>query len=87
MGKRSDASASGDLAGQLQGGLDCIGPRGPGELQFVVHPPRREDNPLELFDKPRLRSAVKVQGGRDAVLLNIVQQLFFQTRVIVAIVQ
>ena len=88
VGEAHDGLAPGDLAGQLQRGLDRVGAGRAGELHAVVaHAARLEDQPVEGFEETLLGFGVHVQAVGDAVVLDVLQQRRLEYRIVVAVVQ
>src|SRR5699024_2622030 len=79
--------ATGDLAGQLQRGLDGVVAGRAGELDLVVEAPRFEDDVLEGFQELAFGSAVRVQAVHDLVVGQVVDELALQLRVVVPVVE
>ncbi|MNJ63813.1 hypothetical protein D3C77_597370 [compost metagenome] len=87
MGERNHIGAALDLARDLQRGFHGIGAGGAGELQRVLPVARLEQHAIHRLQETLLRAGRHVQAMDDAVRLHILQQLFLENRIVVAIVQ
>ena len=87
VGEAHDGLAAGDLAGQLQRGLDGIGPAGAGEGDLVVQAAGPEDLLLEGLEELAAHVGEHVQAVHDPVLEVVVDDDLLQLGVVVAVVQ
>ncbi len=85
--ERDDVGAALDLARDLQRGLDRVGAGGTGELQGVAPVARLEQHAIHRLQETLLRAGGHVEAVDDAVRLHILQQLFLENRIVVAVVQ
>ena len=87
VGERRDAGAARDLARELERGLNGVGAGGPGELNLVVELAGREHGALELFKQVALGLRVQVEGVRDVVARDVVDQRLLQRLWVVPVVE
>ena len=87
VGEADDVFAALDVTGDLQCRFHRVGAGGAGELDHVVHVARLEHVVFQRLQKVALGHGVHVQAVHDGIVLDVVEQDFFQNRIVVAVVQ
>ena len=87
IGERNDGFAAFNATCKFQCRFDGIGAGRTGKLHFVFHVARLEDFGFKCFKEIGLCFGVHVQAMGNAVRLDVVNQLFLQNRMVMAIVQ
>ena len=86
--ERDDELPARDLAGELERGLHGVRAGGSGELHLeIAHAAGLEDHVVESTEPHRLGRRRHVEGVRDAIGFDVVDQRLLHRRVVVAVVQ
>src|SRR5690606_20533289 len=85
--ERNDVRTPLHQAGQLEGGLDGVGSRGPGELKGIAPVAWLEQYALERLNERALGGCCHVEPMDDTVGLDVFHQLLLEDRIVVPIVE